>query len=191
MLSRVHYAAARSRSMPIKGPDLSLLDDVVAPKVLNAMRAASDQLGRLGIRHWLVGGLAVGAYGHPRAERDVVFLVADNAFEEHPGGLVAMKPGVPIEVQGVAIDHLSAKADEAYLRVGLEAAPTSALEPCPIEVLVYLKIKSPRPKDRLDVLELIRSGIDLNACRAYLQLNAPNLLSRLQTAESDAWAGDE
>jgi hypothetical protein len=54
-------------------PDLSLLDDSVVPKVLDAMRAASKALTALGVRHVVVGGLAVGANGHPRATSDVVF----------------------------------------------------------------------------------------------------------------------
>ena len=100
--------------MPPKRPELSSLDEVVAPKVLAAMRAASAQLGRIGIHHWLVGGLAVGVHGHPRATRDVDFLVGDEAFEHHAGGLVTMKPGVPIQVDGVVVDHLSAQPSEDF-----------------------------------------------------------------------------
>src|SRR5436190_2264571 len=105
--------------MPAKRPDLSLLEGAVAPQVLNAMRVASEQLGKLGVRHWLVGGLAVGAYGFARATKDVDFLVSDNAFEHHGGGVVTMKPGVPIQVNGVVVDHLSAQPDEEHLRNGL------------------------------------------------------------------------
>jgi hypothetical protein len=90
--------------------DPSLLDDAVAPKVLDAMRSASKALTALGIRHVVVGGLAVGANGHPRATKVVDFLVGDEAFEHHPGGFVTMKPGVPIQINGVAIDLLSVQS---------------------------------------------------------------------------------
>ena len=52
-------------------PDLRLLEGVVASPVLSAMRAASRALTSLGIRHAVAGGLAVGAYGYPRATQDV------------------------------------------------------------------------------------------------------------------------
>src|SRR6185436_8535667 len=118
-------------------PDLSLLDGVVAAGVLDAMRASAAELTRLGVRHWLVGGLAVGAYGYPRATKDVDFLVGDEAFEHHAGGLVTMKPGVPIQANGIIVDHLSAQAGESFLTAPLPPA-SATLEVAPIEVLVYL-----------------------------------------------------
>lgn len=171
--------------MATRTPDLSLLEGAVSEKVLAAMRAASAQLSRLGVRHWLVGGLAVGAYGHPRATKDVDFLVGDEAFEHHGGGLITMKPGVPIQVAGVVVDHLSAQPDEAFLTRQLPE-PSHPLEPAPIEVLVYLKLKSPRLKDRADLVELIKAGADVARCRAWLRANAPALLPELDTAESSA-----
>lgn len=177
--------------MPAKRPDLTLLDDVVSPKVLEAMRVASARLAGLGVRHLLVGGLAVGAHGHPRATKDVDFLVSDDAFEEHGGGVVTMKYGVPVQVGGVVVDHLSAQAPEDHLRELLRATPIAELAVAPAAVLMYLKLKSPRPKDRLDVLELIRAGIDMRECREYLGKNAPDLLSRLDECEKEAWAGED
>jgi hypothetical protein len=46
--------------------------------------------------------------------------------------------------------------------------------------LVYLKLVSPRAKDRLDVIELVRSGIDLPRVRAYLEAHAPQLREKLE-----------
>lgn len=169
------------------GPDLSLLDGIVAPQVLNAMRRSADQLSRLGVRHWIVGGLAVGAHGHPRATKDVDFLVGDEAFERHGGGLVTMKPGVPIEVEGVIVDHLSARGDEAFLTAPLPAA-SETLQVAPAEVLVYLKLKSPRAKDRADIIELIKAGIDVEACRAYLTKNSARYVPDFEAAVATARA---
>ena len=39
--------------------------------------------------------------------------------------------------------------------------------------LIYLKLKSPRHKDRTDVIELIKSGVDVEACQQYLDQHAP------------------
>jgi hypothetical protein len=51
--------------MAPRTPDVSLLDDTVAPRILDAMRVASARLTELGVRHALVGGLAVGAQVSP------------------------------------------------------------------------------------------------------------------------------
>lgn len=166
-------------------PDPSLLDDVVAPKVLEAMRLASLALSALGVRHVVVGGLAVGANGCPRATKDVDLLVGDEAFEKHAGGLVTMKPGVPIQVDSVAIDLLSVQVGEEHLAAALEAPMGSMIEAPP---LVYLKLKSPRQKDRVDVIELVKAGIELDRCRAYLTQHAPTLLVKFEDAVLEAAA---
>ncbi|MBL8924084.1 MAG: hypothetical protein JNJ54_34825 [Myxococcaceae bacterium] len=171
--------------MKTVNPDLSLLEGAVSPTVLTAMRAAAAQLDRLGVRHWLVGGLAVGAHGFPRATKDVDFFVGDEAFEHHAGGLVTMKPGVPIQVAGVIVDHLSAQAGEEFLTVDLPA-PGNSLAVAPIEVLIYLKLKSPRLKDRADVVELLKAGADLPRCRAWLERNAPSMVASLDDAAATA-----
>jgi hypothetical protein len=170
-----------------KAPDLGQLDDAVAAKVLDAMRAASSALDQLGVRHVLVGGLAVGAHGHPRATKDVDFLVGDEAFEMHAGGIVTMRPGVPIQVNGVLIDHLSAQHGEEFLEAALPAPVDGVVQVATVEVLVYLKLRSPRPKDRLDVMELIRAGIDVERCKAWLTEHAPAEVEALDRLERDAW----
>jgi hypothetical protein len=50
-------------------PDVGMLDGVVAPRILDAMRTASGRLQELGVRHALVGALAAGAHGYPRATK--------------------------------------------------------------------------------------------------------------------------
>ena len=57
-------------------PDPALLVDVVAPKVLEALKLASEALALANVRHVVVGGLAVGANGYPRATRSVDFSSA-------------------------------------------------------------------------------------------------------------------
>jgi hypothetical protein len=174
--------------MTQKRPDLHLLDDVVADRVLAAMRTASEMLTRAKIRHALCGGLAVGAHGHARATKDVDFLVGEEAFVVHPGGIVTLAPGVPIQIGGVAVDHLSAKPDEAFLGEALEHATQAQGVPVlGVEPLVYLKLVSPRPKDRLDVLELIHAGLDVGACERWLTAHAPTLLPKWQAIVAEAW----
>lgn len=172
-------------------PDLSALDGVVSSKVLEAMRVAHAELSRLGVRHLLVGGLAVGAYGYPRATKDVDFLVGDEAFVQHEGGIVTLKPGVPIQVSGVLVDHLSAQQDEEHLRALLAQPRPGEPAVAPVEVLVYLKLKSPRVKDRADTVELVKAGIDVSRCREYLRENATELLRRFEEAIQSAAREEE
>jgi hypothetical protein len=155
-------------------PDPDLLVDVVASKVLDAWRAASAALARAGVRHVVIGGLAVGASGYPRATKDVHFLVGDEAFNHHAGGLVTMNPAIPIEVNGVAIDYLSPRPGEDHLAVALAESPGSFID---VARLVYMKIKASRLQDRADVAGLVKAGLDVDACRAYLGTNAPALVA--------------
>ena len=53
----------------------------MSPDPLERALEVSACLSELRIRHVLIGGLAVGVHGHPRATRDVGFLVGDEAFE--------------------------------------------------------------------------------------------------------------
>jgi len=183
MLSRPHLSIAGNRRAYVSEPDLSLLDDVVAAKVLDAMRAASRALSERGIRHVIVGGLAVGANGYPRATKDVDFLVGDEAFERHAGGFVTMKYGIPIEINGVAIDLLSLGGAEEHMAAALDAAPGSVID---IARLIYMKLKARRQKDVADVVELVKSGIDLELCRRYLVENAAPLVQAFETAVATA-----
>jgi hypothetical protein len=82
---------------------------------------------------------------------------------------------VPFQVDGVAIDFLSPEADEPFLEATLANAPGSVIEAAP---LVYMKLKASRMQDRADVVALIKTSLDIDACRAYLELNAPSFVSR-------------
>jgi hypothetical protein len=153
-------------------PNLSLVDDIVAARVVGAMRTTSRLLTELGVRHVVVGGLAVGANGYPRATQDVDFLVSENAFVTKEGGIVLLAPGIPFQVNGVAIDYLAADVDEPHLSAALDGAFGGAID---APRLIYMKLKANRLRDQLDVVELVKAGVDRDACRSYLEANAPEL----------------
>jgi hypothetical protein len=54
--------------------------------------------------------------------------------------------------------------------------------------LVYMKLKSPRRKDQVDVIELIKGGIDTKLCREYLAAHAPAFVTAFDecVAQADA-----
>lgn len=120
----------------------------------------------------MIGGLAVGANGYPRTTRNVDFLVGDEAFNHHAGGLVTMNAAIPIEVNGVAIDYLSVRPGEDHLAAALAKSGTII----DAARLVYMKIKASRLQDRADVAGLVKAGLDVDACRAYLATNAAALV---------------
>lgn len=157
-------------------PDLEILRGAVSEKVFAAMLTASAHLTKIGIRHALAGGLAVGAYGHVRATKDVDFLLGDEGFVHHAHGIVSVASGVPSRVADIPIDSLSALPDERHLDEALDRSISSFRVPIlPIEALVYMKLKSPRPKDALDVIELIQIGHSAEKINVYLEKYAPDL----------------
>ena len=145
-------------------PDLEATRGVVADRILEAEAIASEALTKLGIPHLLIGGLAVGAWGHPRATKDVDFLVRQaDAFETH-GRIVTFRRDVPISVEGVTVDYLVA---EDYGLEGLFESPSPG-GVVPIEALFALKLRAHRPQDRADISALIDAGADLPAIERWL-----------------------
>jgi len=188
---RRQYSLAKQR-MPHKLPDLSLLEGAVSEEVLNAMRVASRRLTELRIPHALVGGLAVGAHGYPRASKDVDFLVGNQAFEHHGSGIVTIAPGVPIQVGRVAVDQILPKDNEEFLVQSINVATESyGIPVVPIEALVYMKLESPRMKDSVDVVELLKVGADALSINDYLDKNARGLLEKFHKLIEEASRSDE
>ena len=89
--------------------------------------------------------------------------MGDEAFERHPGGLVTLKPGVPIQIDGVSVDLLSTGGGQAFLELALAKPVAGEVGVVPAGALVYLKLKSPRFKDRADVVELVKAGLAVEA----------------------------
>lgn len=116
-----HQVSLSRRSASRKAIDLEAALALVAPKIRFAAEEMSKELARLGIRHRLCGGLAVGAHGHPRATNVVDFLVGDEAFEHH-GPLVTLR--APFQVGGVAVDSVPIPEDAPFLVSELEGTAT-------------------------------------------------------------------
>ena len=160
----------------------------VSPKVRDAAVKTAAQLDHLGIRYALAGGLAVGAHGYIRATTHVDFLVGEEAFEHH-GLLVTFKAGVPIQVDGIQIDYLSVISLGSQMEEVLDHPPISeGLPIVPIEVLIYMKLVARRRKDQVDVIELIKSGIDLKPVRHYLDQYASDTVPLFEELVDEALA---
>ncbi len=170
-----------SRSKP---PNLKAALSAVSPKVRRALEASHEALSKAGVPHALIGGLAVGAYGYARATKDVDWLVGNAAFKFH-GPLVTIREGVPFQYDGIPIDYLSPEAQGEA-----KAMSTTALVVAPVEHIFRQKLKAGRARDKSDLVELIKRGVDPNHVLAYLTKAAPKLLPAfdeiLRTAAEEA-----
>jgi hypothetical protein len=171
-------------------PDLSRLRGVVAPEILNAVEVASAKLTEAGVPHALAGGLAVGAHGYPRTTDDVNFLVGDEAFEHHLGGLVTLR--VPLIAVGkVRIDLLpidTSPGERKQLLPAVESPPRSEQIPIvPLEALIYMKLKAYRQKDIADLVELLKRGrMDADEVSRNLIQVAPDLVRKWDSVRKAA-----
>jgi hypothetical protein len=101
---------------------------------------------------------------------------------------VTLRPGVPFQVNRVAVDFIGVEASENFLAAALQAEAGSMIEAAP---LIYMKMKSPRHRDRTDVIELIKAGLEVDQCRAYLLAHAPLFVADFDDAVERARAEDE
>jgi hypothetical protein len=147
---------------------------------IDGARAASDAFRKAGVRHVLVGGLAVGINGYPRGTKDIDFMVGDEAFEFH-GPIAGPKPGLPMKYSGITIDWVSLEADE---RAGLEEFLVDAIPGevpvMEIEPLVAMKLLAGRQKDQADIVELIKAGADIDSITAFVEDRFPKKLGMLR-----------
>lgn len=158
-------------------PDLQAALNSVAPDVAEAAREASERLRQAGIRHVLIGGLAVGAHGYHRATKDVDFLLGPEGFIYH-GKLLTYRPEVPLRYGNVAIDSL----EEPVLASRFAVLPKPGEVPVlPVEALVAMKLVAWRPRDRNDVQELYARGAFVRPdVVAFLDdITRPDLIERL------------
>ena len=160
------------------------LSEVVAPAVLRDAHLIGELLTRLRIPHALIGGLAVGLRGFPRATKDVDYMVGPEAFEMTTPFLVyrdelkdRVKMGV-VDLLAVP-DAYPCLADE----LGLPAPGTvHVIAPA---ALVLMKLSAGRAQDLADVSRLLAAGLDPDEVADYLVDNAPSLLVKFAQIFAD------
>lgn len=153
---------------------------VVAPDVLERATRTSEQLRVLDIPHAVIGGIAVGVLGYPRATRDVDFLVGRAAADaSHPRGLA---PEVAALYQHGLVEFLLARdrePDRSVLEEALDRVPArrGAVPVIQPRELVWLKLDTPdvrRAHDLNDIRQLLRVGaIDTMATLDWLEMLDP------------------
>ncbi len=153
------------------------LKEVVSPTLLRHAGEVSRLLRELEVPHVLIGGLAVGVHGHPRATRDVDFLVGPEAFASTSPVLVYRD-----EIRDVAVvgetDVMS--VPDKYPGLVEELRLEDDVPVISLRGLVLLKLDANRVRDREDVRALLARTPDrVRVVRDYLLEQAPELISRL------------
>ncbi len=160
--------------------NLDALREVVAESIVDRAIDVSQRLQELGVPHVLIGGLAVGLHGHPRATKDVDFMVGEEAFAKT----------TPLLVYREELEHLVAightdimSVPPGFPSLKTELATTGEVPLISLPALVLMKLDAFRPRDREDVrtlMSLHRSR--LRDVRDHLAENAPQLVHRLAEA---------
>ncbi|HEX9737277.1 MAG TPA: hypothetical protein VGG06_35380 [Thermoanaerobaculia bacterium] len=154
------------------------LAGAVAAKVLLDAIDASQRLSELSVPHALIGGLAVGVHGHPRATKDVDFLVGAEAFQS-TSPLLVYREELRDLVRIGAIDLLAVPPAYPSLAEHLVTAVKGGEVPVvPVEALILLKLHADRPQDRADVVALLHAGADTAVVTRYLRDHATELVGR-------------
>lgn len=159
---------------PGREPDLKRALRPV-PAYERAVREISRMLSEAGIRHALVGALAANAYrNRPRTTEDIDFLVGDEAFERHAGGVVTMRVPV-VEIDGIDIDQVPLTDALRMVEDGLNHALMSDGVPiAPLETIVVLKLLAGRTQDLADIEAMIDSGADREMLRTEVRKAVPD-----------------
>ncbi|MCB9665109.1 MAG: hypothetical protein H6732_13425 [Alphaproteobacteria bacterium] len=161
---------------------------VVAPRVLDDARRVSAALTRLGIPHALVGGLAVGLHGHPRATKDVDFLVGEGAFRTTVP-LLTFREELAGVVQWGVVDLIAALPGDPVLLRDLALEGPGRIPVVSVEVLVVMKLRASRSQDVADVEALVRAGADVAAILAFLRQHEPEHIPAFSRIAQRALAG--
>ena len=141
-------------------------------------------LADAGVHAAIIGGLAVAAYGYPRATADVDLLVVEsNRIQGVPLGI----PGASFMRDGVPVDALFIGKDEGFLRDAVfRAEGTPPVIPLP--ALVYLKLKARRAKDVADIVELLKVDMAgrVPEVRSWLRRHSPRMAEKFDSIVSMA-----
>jgi len=153
--------------------------EMLADKMRRVAEQVSNELKEKGIRHALIGGIAAGIYGEPRATKDVDFLISGEAYAGTPSKSGKLEAQL-MTFDGVRVDFIYLDAKRAFLEDALAGSlEARGIPVIPVETLIYLKLLSQRRVDQLDIIRIIQAGVDLEVVTDYLEENAPELVADL------------
>ena len=182
------------RPVPLRPPpSIQTLVEAGLQDVLSALSEVSHQLSEAGIRHVVVGGLAIGVYGWPRATREVDLLLGMEVFGRLPSGELEPRVALPEIVEGIPINYMYIDVAGKFLDLALDAPLFSNGIPfAPPEVLVCTKLLRLAMRDQADIVQILKAKlVDRKRIRAFLGARQPPLLGPFDALVSQADAESE
>jgi hypothetical protein len=146
---------------------------------IDGLRTVSEIFRKNGVKHVVVGGLAVGANGYLRNTDNIDFLVDRNAFV-YKDKVVYVRNDLPIKYFGTRVNWISMAPSEEPIFETFLMVPTRDQVPImPIEPLIGMKLLAARHKDRTDIIELVKLRSDLSSIVEFTTTNLFHLLPLL------------
>jgi hypothetical protein len=135
----------------------------------------SELLRRAGVKHVIVGGVAVSCNGYGRTTQNVDYAVGKCAFEYRDKALF-LRPDLPIKYLGIPV-HYVAPSDPfevAMLEQYLTVPAPGEIPVLPLGPLVVMKLIARRHKDMADLVELLKRRIrETEYLRGFVAENLP------------------
>jgi hypothetical protein len=167
------------KSIPCSICSIDNLTGCVPQTQIDGMRMVSEIFRKSGVRHVVVGGLAVGANGYLRNTNNLDFLVDNSAFIFRDK-IVYVRNDLPIKYYGTRVNWVSMSPSEEPIFDKFLLLPARDLVPImPIEPLIAMKLIAARHKDRTDIIELIKVRSNLTSITEFVTTNTPHLLPLL------------
>ncbi len=183
---------------PTRAEGLAAQLAMLSEPMREAVLAACDAYAALGVPYALVGALAAGALGRPRFTKGVDFLVGGEAFVRH-GLVVSFAKLMPVQAGELAIDAIplpeqsrrKAILSQALAMAELDETTGRRVPMLAATWLAYMKLASPRGKDRDDIVGMMQAGtVDRDALTRAVEGDG-ELEARLAEALRELALADE
>jgi hypothetical protein len=151
------------------------LKSIASPALHTAASEVSEMLRHSGVRHVVVGGVAVSCNGYARTTSNVDYAVGPCAFEYRNKALF-LRADLPVKYLGIPIHYVapSNPFEQAMLEQYLVIPDKGQVPILPIKPLVVMKLISRRHKDLADLVELLKRWVkEIEDIRAFVSENLP------------------
>ena len=140
-----------------------------------AASEVSEMLRHSGVRHVVVGGVAVSCNGYSRTTSNVDYAVGPCAFEYRNKALY-LRPDLPVKYLGIPIHYVAPTNpfERAMLERYMVIPDRGQVPILPVKPLIVMKLISHRHKDLADLVELLKRRIsEIEDIRAFVGENLP------------------
>jgi hypothetical protein len=177
------------KELPFNGiVSINNLREVVSESFYAATSEVSELLRSAGVRHTVVGGVAVSCNGFGRTTRNIDMGVGKCAFEFRNKGLF-IRPDLPVQYLGIPIHYIapSSAFEQAMLEQYLVVPAPGDVPILPIGPLVVMKLIAKRHKDLSDIVELVKRRInEIEYLRTFVADNLPSKKDAFDALVADA-----